>query len=444
MSQKDDSKNIEECMICTVETKVKNSVKCPFCEQSACVSCYQTFLLGIDDDKPRCMYNDCKKVWSSSFLAENFPRSFYNKTYRERRSQIQLEQALARMPATQNLALQEMQRRENEKKIKDIMDESAMFRELIRLNDEKIRKLRYGSNNKEEEKEKIFTRPCPVEDCRGFLSKALKCGVCSVYSCKDCHLVKEEDHKCDPNLVATVKLLSGDTKPCPSCTAPIHKIEGCDQMYCVICHTAFSWKKGTIERGVIHNPHYYEFQRRQNGGIAPRVPGDMRCGGPPDYWAVSNVLNREHINFKNVRHAHRLINHINHVELPRHPNNVGENDNSDLCVEYLLKDIDRDKLKSKLKQRKKKQEKDSEFNMILSMFTSTMSDLFGNIVANPNLSETYIASMHELKDYTNKSLEKVGYQYGNVYPYIDDNWLYWTNYNSWVTWNKNNTRKLYS
>lgn len=38
---------------------------------------------------------------------------------------------------------------------------------------------------------------------------------------------QDEDHKCDPGLVATVKLLSKDTKPCPYCATPIYKIHGC-------------------------------------------------------------------------------------------------------------------------------------------------------------------------------------------------------------------------
>ena len=81
----------------------------------------------------------------------------------------------------------------------------------------------------------------------------------------------------DPDTKATAELLSKDTKPCPKCSIPIHKLEGCDQMWCTQCHTGFSWKRGTIENR-IHNPHYYEWQRQNNGGQAPRNPGDFECG----------------------------------------------------------------------------------------------------------------------------------------------------------------------
>ena len=78
--------------------------------------------------------------------------------------------------------------------------------------------------------------------------------MCFTYSCKSCHLPKnsknDEEHKCDPDLVKTVELIESDTKPCPVVPHLSNKISGCDQMYCVTCHTAFSWRYGTIETGV--------------------------------------------------------------------------------------------------------------------------------------------------------------------------------------------------
>jgi len=60
------------------------------------------------------------------------------------------------------------------------------------------------------------------------LSTRWKCGLCDKYTCTECHELKsDDDHTCDPNNVATAKLLSSDTKGCPTCQTSIYKIDGC-------------------------------------------------------------------------------------------------------------------------------------------------------------------------------------------------------------------------
>ena len=56
-------------------------------------------------------------------------------------------------------------------------------------------------------------------------------------------------------------------------------VKNCDQMYCVCCNTAFSWKTGIIETGRIHNPHYYQHLRNIAGDQEiRREPGDELPG----------------------------------------------------------------------------------------------------------------------------------------------------------------------
>ena len=118
---------------------------------------------------------------------------------------------------------------------------------------------------------------CSDPNCRGLLNSEWKCATCEKYTCSECHVLKNNHHVCKPEDVETAKLLASDTKPCPKCRVPIYKIMGCDQMWCTECHTAFSWRTGNIETR-IHNPHFYEYQRRINNGQAPRNYGDMECG----------------------------------------------------------------------------------------------------------------------------------------------------------------------
>lgn len=132
-----------------------------------------------------------------------------------------------------------------------------------------------------------YSFPCPYDECRGFVSHG-KCGICGKNICKKCHCPNEDEHKCNEDDIKSVLSIRKESKPCPSCKIPIHKISGCDQMWCPHCHCAFSWTKGTIETGMIHNPHYYQWMR-ENGSV-PRQNGDVRCGGDPHFNDITRKI----------------------------------------------------------------------------------------------------------------------------------------------------------
>jgi hypothetical protein len=140
-----------------------------------------------------------------------------------------------------------------------------------------------------------FIRPCPntANNCRGFLSTQWKCNLCNMWACKDCHEIKgttqDTPHECNPDNLASAKLIDTETRPCPKCGARVFKISGCNQMFCTACNDcAFDWVTGRIET-TIHNPHYFEFQRQRNGGQAPRVIGDILCGREVDHATTHTI-----------------------------------------------------------------------------------------------------------------------------------------------------------
>jgi hypothetical protein len=124
-----------------------------------------------------------------------------------------------------------------------------------------------------------FVKACIAAECKGFMNEEFECTICSTRACKDCHEPLAEGHTCNPDVVANVKALAKEARPCPTCAANISKIDGCDQMWCTQCQTTFSWRTGLKEAGHTHNPHYYEFLRR-NGGQVPRAPGDQPIDAP--------------------------------------------------------------------------------------------------------------------------------------------------------------------
>jgi hypothetical protein len=133
-------------------------------------------------------------------------------------------------------------------------------------------------------------------------------------------------------------------------------------MWCPQCHTAFSWRTGQKETGVVHNPHFYEWQRKQNGGVAPRVLGDVACGGIPHYTEVRNRLTGLLANEMNaVMNFHRVVQHVQHVDMARYHNVFNETDNQDMRIQYLLGNMNLDVLKVTIQQREKKRERSAQF-----------------------------------------------------------------------------------
>ena len=200
-------------------------------------------------------------------------------------------------------------------------------------------------------------------------------------------------------------------------------LKNCDQMYCTSCNTAFSWKTGRIETGVIHNPHFYQYQRQQNGGVAPRVPGDIpggACGGLPYVLLMERTIMRKEPNFNNWGHCHQMVQHIQQVVRHRYPNRIGMQDNSDLRVQYLLKEIDDDKWVRTLRTRQKAAEKNRAIHNVLELLTVSLTDLFNTFVHGDgtNLED----SCKNLRNYVNTELTKIKNNYNNRVPYITTDW----------------------
>jgi hypothetical protein len=96
-------------------------------------------------------------------------------------------------------------------------------------------------------------------------------------------------HECDPDTLATARLIASDTKTCPKCGTGIFKIEGCNVMFCTECHTAFDWRTSTIITRNIHNPHYFEW--RERAGNVDRDPAEVACGRELDNAFTASLFN---------------------------------------------------------------------------------------------------------------------------------------------------------
>jgi hypothetical protein len=220
----------------------------------------------------------------------------------------------------------------------------------------------------------------------------------------------------------------------------------CDQMWCTDCHTAFSWTTGNLVNGVVHNPHYYEFLRKEGNGVAPRNAGDVECGGVPYYLHIQRAVRALPAGSQNVvMRVHRITSEIADQRLQNFQGHFNVNDNGDLAVKYLMKEIDRDAMKVELAKREVKRNKHLAIRAILEMFVTTSTMILTNIVNNPpensidaveyagmlpaekqaaadRVFRATVTELKNLRTYVNESLLHVSRMKACSVPQIAENW----------------------
>ena len=307
------SASASECQICCEKYNKSNHmpIKCTSCDFEACRQCHATFILDPTNAIPNCM--SCHKELQREFLVQNFTQKFVTQDWKKHREQVMFQRERALLPTRQPIAemvrQKDVLKRQNEellRQISELRTRQYMCQREIGNIEYRIRvgpaadafmNPRNGNNVTTTNAHHVasFIRPCPntANNCRGFLSTQWKCNLCNMWACKDCHEIKgttqDAPHECNPDNLASAKLIDTETRPCPKCGARVFKISGCNQMFCTACNDcAFDWVTGRIET-IIHNPHYFEFQRQRNGGQAPRVLGDILCGREVDHATIHTI-----------------------------------------------------------------------------------------------------------------------------------------------------------
>lgn len=120
------------------------------------------------------------------------------------------------------------------------------------------------------------------------------CIKCGTKYCLDCGEVCEEGHKCNPDILATMKKIEEDCHKCPCCGVPIYRISGCNHMFCTNCHNGFDWATGkTITEDEQTNPLYFEWKeemkRLKNRDIT-KESEDSICSDEPYHRAKFMML----------------------------------------------------------------------------------------------------------------------------------------------------------
>ena len=436
------------CNIC-VEKYNKSTrceIKCNFCDFSHCRTCFQKYLL--EKNEPFCM--NCKKIFTNDFIFQNCTNSFITKDLKKHREDVLLNQQKSFMPATQVYVVFEKDKERLRENIKVIETEKLAIIHELNRKQSKINELQHRINTLGvanpvvvETERKKFIRKCPMTDCRGFLNQQWNCGTCESKICNKCNEEKLDNHECDPGNVANMELLNKDTKPCPECGTMIFRISGCPQMFCVECHCPWNWNTGLVEKGVIHNPHYYDFIRR--GGVPGRNHGDIPCGGLPELHQLREMLvsceHRKLLSNSGVNILYRIHNVVVHIRQHeiRNITELDETTTRHSRISYMLQKMSEENFKKLLQQLEKQKNKKTDFNNIYQMFVDVSSDIFRQLIVfyqnGGEMKNCFIEKLEifeNLKIYFNENIKKCGTSYNCVYPGLTDEYLWEYNYATYL------------
>jgi hypothetical protein len=386
------------CSICCEsfnKTTHKDS-SCVFCQGAICLECQKVYLTQSFKD-PECMM--CHRAFTREHLLKLLPKTFLEKDLKRHRGDVLFERERCLLPTTQaNMAQNNM-------------------------NPKKKRRMH-------------FVRKCPGNGCNGFLGTDWTCSLCNTIVCDKCLEIKNDVvlHSCSQDDIETAKLIKSDSKPCPSCGVVIFKVSGCSQMWCTSCHSAFDWNTLIIEKGQIHNPHYFEY-------MADRAEGNQANFGGVEIAEQMNFVPLHHANacWKDLTNVvrgklYRFLrgfSHIHHVDIPRLQRATNRDDpnmNEDIRRKYLANEIDETKFKMSLQRREKKREVKRELLLVMEMFAVCGHDVLRKSITTGHrkksveegIAEGVVSELTNLQEYVNDRINTIESLYGISVPRLVD------------------------
>lgn len=422
---------VEECEVCInkFNQTTRRMLCCPRCHFRACQSCVRKYILQSHYEV-HCM--NCKQPWDLFFLGDHFPQTFLKEEYKKHRAEVLFEQQRSLFPETIPLIQRDKEMERLEKKIEQLLFSRANIQKQIVASQRHLFYLRYSneSDNKSTimKKKAWSTRSCTYHDCKGYLDESGVCGLCERCTCLNCNTpIGDENHECTQEEIANWNEIRRSTRPCPSCQVPIHRISGCNQMWCPQCKTAFDYVTGTIEKGPIHNPHYYEYMQAQPTVRAQEMMECVDMNNIPDIIWFSSYINRSLIFQTPVEkekwiHYHRLVTHVQRVEMDRYNHHM---DTLDLRKSYLRNEISEEMFKKRIQERDKRFRKCREMYAIWEMFVTISNDLLHDLfqhLRNKTLTLDHLEVKNVERDrlirYVNDCIKRLNRNFQSRLPYI--------------------------
>ncbi len=471
----------DSCNVCIEKYNfsTRSKVTCNICQYECCKKCLKRYITDTQSNHLfKCM--KCGNEFNRTSLFDIFGKTFISKTYRDIRMNILFDIEKSYFPTTQDeihvrlklnslrdqipiIAAEIEEIRQEKKKeiyklrectdimpIKDALDKYFLIQNEIENLDEIYLERKEHIDNQindlhENESNAIvntYLTVCPSKKCNGMISDRDKtedghyqCIICNNIICASCNIEltskTAKDHKCDPDILESLLFIKKSSKPCPTCKARIHKIQGCNQMFCTHCHTSFDWKTLKINNGKIHNPHHAQWLLETQH--ISRESTDIVCGRELDmleigvkvYNAIMSCTNDKKYALKleiisqyiydairwGVHHSYETIPSLDEN---RHSYEV----NRELRMSLLLNEINEDMFKSEIYKIDKSDAKRVEILNIVITFRDVLTELIWGYYedANNKTLEQWIDlynQITELETYINKCLRKVAEIFGS-------------------------------
>jgi hypothetical protein len=187
-------------------------------------------------------------------------------------------------------------------------------------------------------------------------------------------------------------------------------VRNCDQMFCVSCHTAFSWERGTIEKGVIHNPHFYQWQKtlQANAPAQVQTPALDLCNEnyfPSITDLSANQNSRDSYTDKWLFKFHQFITHVYVVVRPGYLETARNDQKMEINVNYMMTAFGKTEWKRQLYEADRKQEMARDMVELIDMMYAISGERFRNFIRDKSVQ--HIKDVETLLVYTMDEVDKI-------------------------------------
>jgi len=302
---------VEKCMVC--QGKPSRPVRCPNidCNEVCCRACFGAMFKHTTDQpetqlrgQEQLCCRNCNHVLDDVWLYQNMGKAYVTEKYKKLSARHFVYKTLSSQAGVASVNAVKTE-------IDLVQAELLKAKNVVKGLNNRLRTLKdhlHSESHKLLQEKAIAAANkviCPKAQCKGFLladdqqTHVLQCNVCSFVCCNDCREPINPKapitaaHTCNPEERASVQAILRESSACPGCGHVIYKGEGCDDMFCTVCHTTFSYTTGQ-RRQFEHNPHLQEAEKfghkpRQNLMQRMRLNDDQELVTDLDVYNVLNI-----------------------------------------------------------------------------------------------------------------------------------------------------------